>query len=169
MKVTMKMTGLREVEQMLTELPKAVGKRVLTKALMAGGEVIASAARTRAPVLTGNLRESVNVTAVKPKDHDAGKAAFGVGLRAGLSRGQAVGLARTANRAAGYDFAEVFVGTPAQAVPAWPQELGTINHPAQPFLRPAFEATKQRAADTIAFELFFEIERAAQRYRSRGR
>jgi len=167
-KVTMEIKGLQEVDRMLSELPKAVGKRVLTKALMAGGEEIARVARTRAPVLTGNLRESVNVTSVKPKDHNAGRAAFGAGLQAGLSRGQASQLAATANRAAGYDFAEVFVGTPSNAVPAWPQELGTINHSAQPFLRPAFEATKARAAQTIAFEIFYEIERAAARYRSRG-
>jgi HK97 gp10 family phage protein len=132
-------------------------------ALMEGGEIIARAARRNAPYRTGQLYEYINVTDVKPKDHNAGRAAFGVARASGLSARDAGAVSRAANRAAGYAFAEVFVGPSDAAVAAWPQEVGTINHPPQSFMRPAFDATVRQATETIAFEMMRLIEQAAAR------
>lgn len=156
--IKMEIKGLREVDAMLSELSKSVQKRVLTKALMAGGEVLARSARQKAPVDSGFLYEHIAVTDKKPDDVNVGAAGFHAARRAGLSGRQAGQVARAANRAAGFNQAEVYVGASKSAVAAWPQELGTVNHPAQPFLRPAFEETKQRIADMVAFELFAQIE-----------
>lgn len=167
--IEMKIEGLREVDAMMSSLPKGVQKRVMTKALMEGGEIIARAARAKAPVETGFLFEHITVTDKRPDDANVGAAAFGDARAAGLSARQAGQVARTANIAAGNHQATVWVGASKRAVAAWPQEIGTVNHPAHPYLRPAFEETKGRVAETIAFALFEQIEKATARARARAR
>src|SRR3546814_17879686 len=61
-KVTYKMTGLRELETTLRQIPKAMGRRAGLNALRQGGETIAKMARAIAPVDEGNLRESIDVS-----------------------------------------------------------------------------------------------------------
>ena len=167
--ITMEIEGLREVDAALSQLSKSVQKRVLTKALMAGGQILARSARAKAPRDTGYLYEHIEVTDLKPDDVSVGRAAYAEARAAGLSGRQAGSVAHAANRAAGFNQAEVYVGASKRAVAAWPQEIGTINHPAHPFLRPAFEETKGRVAETIAFELFDQIEKATARARARAR
>lgn len=166
--ISLKVSGLREVDKMLNDLSKGVQKRVLTKALMAGGEIIARAARLKAPRETGYLYEHIAVTDKRPDDANVGAAAYAEARSAGLTGRQAGQVARTANIAAGNHQAEVWVGASKSAVAAWPQEVGTINHPAHPFLRPAFEETKAKVADTIAFELFDQIQKATARAKVRA-
>lgn len=163
--IRMEIEGLREADAMLAELSKAVQKRVLTRALLAGGEIIARAARQKAPVESGFLYEHITVTDKRPDDANVGAAAYAEARSAGLSGGQAGQVARAANRAAGVNQAQVWVGASKRAVAAWPQEIGTINHPAQPYLRPAFEETRARVTEMVAFELFDQIERRAARAR----
>lgn len=161
--ITMKITGAKEADAMLSQLSKGVQKRVLTKALLSGGEIIARAARAKAPVLTGRLREFIDVTDKRPDDADVGAAAFGMAKQAGLSGAQAGQVARAANTASREYQAQVWVGASKRVAEAWPQEVGTINHPAHPYLRPAFEQTKAKVADTIAFEIFAGLESALRR------
>src|SRR3546814_14252375 len=61
-KVTYKMTGLRELETTLRQIPKAMVLRAGLNALRPGGERIAKMARAIAPVAAGNLRESFDVS-----------------------------------------------------------------------------------------------------------
>src|SRR5690606_2344940 len=57
---------------------------------------------------------------------------------------------------------EVFVG--AGPVPhAHLQEFGTAHHGPQPFARPAWDAAKGGAIDTVKSEMWSEIEKAAKR------
>lgn len=166
--ITMKITGLKEADAMLSQLSKSVQKRVLTKALLAGGEIVARSARAKAPVLTGRLREYIDVTDKRPDDADVGAAAFGLAKQAGLTGGQAGQVARAANVAAREYQAQVWVGASKRVAEAWPQEVGTVHHAAQPYLRPAFEETKSKVADTIAFEIFAGIESALRRRAAKG-
>lgn len=163
--ISMKIEGLREADAMLAAMSRAVQKRVLTKALLAGGEVIARAARQKAPIQSGFLYEHITVTDKRPDDANVGAAAYAAARSSGLTGKQAGHVARAANRAAGFNQAEVWVGASKRAVAAWPQEIGTINHSAQPYLRPAFEETKGRVAEMVAFELFDQIEQRARRAR----
>lgn len=166
--ISLDVSGLREVDKMLNDLSKGVQKRVLTKALLAGGEIIARSARQKAPRETGFLYEHITVTDKRPDDANVGKAAYGAARSAGLTGRQAGQVARAANRAAGLNQAEVWVGASKRAVAAWPQEVGTINHPAHPFLRPAFDENRALVADTIAFELFDQIQKATARAKARA-
>lgn len=136
----MHVAGLRELAQACRELPERVGRSALREATSAGAAVIREEAKARAPVYTGEvtaghpppgtLRKAVamyrNNSASGPL-----KQVFSVGVRHGKSR-QKVGKT---NRDAYY---WRFV------------EFGTAKMSARPFLRPAFEATKVRAVETIA-------------------
>src|SRR3546814_17349788 len=59
-KVTYKMTGLRELETTLRQIPKAMGRRAGLNELRQGGEPIAKMDRAIAPVDDGNLRDSID-------------------------------------------------------------------------------------------------------------
>ena len=62
---------------------------------------------------------------------------------------------------------EVFAG--AGALPqAHLQEFGTRHHPAQPFMRPAFDAEGRKTLDRLATEMWADIERTAARQARRA-
>jgi HK97 gp10 family phage protein len=132
----MRLEGLRELRAALAELPKATGKNVLRRALMNAGEPIEQAAAAAAPVLRGHLQRSVT-TGQK------------------LTRRQKAKHRKESE-------VEVFVGAGglAQAIQ---QEFGNVNHAAQPFLRPAWDANKVAVAKAIAGELAQEIEKTRAR------
>jgi HK97 gp10 family phage protein len=131
------MKGLRELEQALTELPKATARNTLNRVLKLAAEPVQRAWQAKAPRESGALAKSVIV-----------------GKR--LTRRQAKDAKRE-----GKFFAELHVGT---ADPAGvQQEFGNINHPAQPSGRPAWEQTQDMALATISVELGGEIEKARAR------
>jgi HK97 gp10 family phage protein len=138
-------SGLREFDRALGELPKATGKAVLRRALLKAGKPMAEDMRAKAPddPLTGgnDLRSSIAVgTKLSPRQARLHRRMF------------------RDDRAS----AEVFVG--AGPIPhAHLQEFGTVNHGPQPFARPAWDAGKGRALDTIGRELGGEITKAAAR------
>lgn len=135
-KVTYKMTGLKDLERALSQLPKAVGRRAGLNALRQGGEPIAKMARSLAPVDEGDLRESIDVKATL----------------APSQRGDKGALAPV----------EMYVG-PGQHPQAITQEFGTFKEPAQPFMRPAWDAQRVHALDIIGTALGIEIDKAAKR------
>ena len=130
--------GLRELERNLHELPRSVSKRVVRHALRKGGEPVIEAARARAPVKTGALRDSI-----------------GGGHR--LSKRQ-----KRLHRKESAE--EYFVGAGGKgARHAYLQEFGTVHHGPQPFLRPAFMVSQSEALRIIADELGKAVMRAAKR------
>lgn len=160
--VTVKVEGLRELERALGQFTKATARNVLKRVLVKAGEPIADRARQLVPVDEGHLKASIAVSTKKPKGADAGKAAFAAAMRGGASRGEA-GVALRAARAANPNaFAEAFVG-PGRHPQAIFQEFGTVNHPPQPFVRPAWDSQKTTALDIVRRDMSAEIEKAAQR------
>lgn len=130
--------GLRETQRALHKLPKATAKNILRRILMKRGKPIAEAAKERVPVDEGVLKESI---AVSPK----------------LSYRQ-----RKKHRKAHPDDVEVFVGA-GRNPQAHLQEFGTSKAPAQPFLRPAWDANKNGVLKGIKDDLWMEIKKAAAR------
>lgn len=141
-KVTFKMTGLRELERALGELPKATRRRVGLKVLREGGEPIAKAARALVRVRSGDLRESYDV---------------GTNL-APSQRGDRGAVAPV----------EVYVG-PGQNPQAITEEFGTFDQEAHPSLTPAWEGEKINALDIIGTKLGIEIENTARRLGPKGK
>jgi HK97 gp10 family phage protein len=139
---TVRVEGLAELEAALAELPKATGKNVLKRVLMAAAAPIEADAAAAAPHLTGRLRRDV-----------------ATGTR--LTRRQA-GLARKLGKSE----VEVHVGVKDPA--GVQNEFGNIHQPPQPFLRPAWDANKDSALETIASQLGEEIEKSAARLARRA-
>ncbi|MDW9877328.1 HK97 gp10 family phage protein [Sinorhizobium meliloti] len=135
--ITVKVAGLKDLENALKDLPQANAKAVLRRTLKEAGEPIAKTARSLAPKLDMHLSESIDVSTK-------------------LSRRQR-GLHKKESPV------EMFIG-PGPDPAAHLQEFGSgPGHHAQPFLRPAWDQNKDKALDTIANLTWVEIEKAAKR------
>lgn len=154
--VSFRMEGLRELDQALGELPKATAKNVLVRTLLAAGRPMQQQAQALAPARPAGAPQKTYVKsgAVRVRRPGTLKALVQIGTR--LTPRQA-----RAARQDGKDFAEVYVGTRDPI--ARLDEFGTADAPAHPFLRPAFEANKHQALETIRTVLGGEIEKAVQR------
>lgn len=138
--------GLRQLEAALSQLPKSTGKAVLRRVAKAALTPFDEAWRQKAPHLTGQLEESG-------------------GIATRLTRRQARLNRRREDRAS----IEMYSGPNNPA--AVPQEFGTFDQPAQPFMRPAWNANGQKALEIVKDQLGSEIEKAAARLarkRARG-
>lgn len=146
--------GLKELDTMLRQLPKAMGKTVLRKALKKAAIPIRDAAKEKVPRgPTGNLEESITIATR-------------------LTKSQRRGQIRQK------DTVEVFVGSTAPH--AHLIEWGTVERfrkgsrgatgkmPAVPFLTRAWDATKKEAWNILKKELANELVKAAERLRKRA-
>lgn len=133
--VTFKIEGLRETEAAMQELSKAAAKAQGRKALIAGGEVLASAAYRLAPKDEGYLADSI-----------------AVGTK--LTRRQRSSHRKQAD-------IEVFVGPNDPA--AVPQEFGWEGNPPQPFMRPAWDQTHVAVLKRITDQLMVGVSQAVVR------
>jgi HK97 gp10 family phage protein len=124
-----KIKGLAETVKALEVLPDKLVKKALRKALQAGGEVLGNAVMERTPVDTGLLRESVGL-AVTVHNDASGEANVGFGRQ---------------------DYVARFVEFGHRIVGHKPNKKDTGKHvPARPFIRPAFDASKDKAVETFA-------------------
>jgi HK97 gp10 family phage protein len=140
MSVKVRVEGLREVEQALSELKTATARSVGLKALRAGGEILARAARGLAPKDEMHLSESIDVGTKLTK------------RQAGLHVKES-------------DL-EVFVGPNDPA--AIQQEFGNFKDAPQPFLRPAWDETKDQVLQRIADELMVGVDQAVAKARAKA-
>jgi HK97 gp10 family phage protein len=137
MKIRVKVEGLSSLKDAFEELPKATGKNIMKRILKDRAVPLAAYAESLAPVRTGKLRMSISI-----------------GTK--LSRRQAA-LARDSK-----SYTEVYIG-PSPLAQATAQEFGTNRHAAQPFMRPAWDAFKDRLLEMLASDLWLEIKKAADR------
>lgn len=156
MKITGKITGLRQADDALRQMPVRVARRAVQSALGAGGAVIRDEARRRAPIgkgrphpKYGRLRRQIRVTVLRrAKGWRAvvhiGRAFWGVWLERGRS-------AFTIKRKRVLSDGQRFFGTKVRATPA------------RPFFRPAFDTKKLAALRRIAERLGENIAKEAAR------
>ncbi|MDX1219049.1 hypothetical protein CN188_09675 [Sinorhizobium meliloti] len=141
MRIKVKVEGFKELDKALQQLTRATAKGVARRVLAKAAEPIAEAGRANAPLgPTGNL-----------------KASYGVGTK--LTRRQSK-LHRKESPV------EVFVGPNDPA--AIQTEFGNEHQAAEPHMRPAWDANKDRALEIISEELGSEIEKAAARAAKRA-
>lgn len=160
---TVRIEGLKELEEALQELPRATGGNVLKRAILKPANVFRDYAAQLAPKRTGRLKQEIKVS--KPKIITAGKAAFAQAMREGATRAEAGQAARAANAAAGGKgrHAVVHVGPTHRGFYGLFGEFGTVHHPPHPFMRPAWDALAPSMGDMIRDTLAEEIEKARQR------
>jgi HK97 gp10 family phage protein len=139
MDVEMKLTGFDGLEKALDDLPKATSKNVVRRVLKKRGQPFADTARQLVPVDKGHLKKSITVGTKVAKTQ-----------RAEVKKLQAEG------------FVTMHIG-PGQDPAAHLQEFGSSEHPAQPYMRPAWDQNKDSVLDGMADDLWKEINKAAQR------
>lgn len=134
-----KVEWLKGSDKALAEVgSKATQKNVLVRTLKKAAKPIDDEASSLAPRDTGILQISV-ITGTQ------------------LTRSQR----SSAYRAGKLGVAEVHVGTDLSR--GLFQEFGTYKMVAQPFMRPAWEANKDKALSIIGTELWVEIRKASER------
>ncbi|NWJ24768.1 HK97-gp10 family putative phage morphogenesis protein [Rhizobium sp. RM] len=140
---TTKITGLKELDRALGQLPEAVAKQTLRRVLKEAAEPLARRARQLAPRDEFHLYDSVDVSTRLSKRQSA-----------------------LHKKEGGQSFQEMFVGTNNPA--GVQQEFGNDRHAAQPFMRPAWDGEQVPTLDRIANSLWTEIEKSARRNAKRG-
>lgn len=183
MKITAKVTGFKELEAALQQLDKAATRKATAKrALVRAGEPVAAKARSLAPVDDGVLSGNIVVSA-KIKG-EAGKAAYAQTMRKTAGNKVMANKAmRDARREAKGTMPPVmmFVGPTTRVYHAHLVEFDTAPHinggkfagtkhpgtKAQPFMRPAWDATSGTALDLIGDTLREEIMKAVARQSKR--
>lgn len=139
--VTMTIIGLSDTAAAMMELKTATARNQMRQALLAGGEVLAQAARSLAPVDQGWLRESIGAS---PKLS---------GRQASMHVPQAE--------------VEVFVG-PSSSPKAIVQEFGSFDQPPQPYMRPAWLRTQQAVLKRVTDEVIVRVHAALARARRKA-
>lgn len=133
---TFKIEGLAELDEALTELPKATARNVLKRVLTEQGQPIKDDGERMAPRDKRGLKASYTVTTK-------------------LSRRQK-GLNRKESDV------EVYIG-PGPAAKSVQTEFGNAHQAAHPHLRPAFDGNVMKVLSGIKTSLENEIEKARQR------
>lgn len=127
----MKVQGLQEATQALRELDRKAQKRIVRKALRAGGKVIQDKARTEAPTRTGALKRNVKIRGGRASK---GSVALNIGIGARDFTGKTFygGFVQYGHR-----IGKRALGSKRKLVP--PNE----------FLTRAFDATKEQAVTVV--------------------
>lgn len=133
MKVRVRFEGGKELDAALSQFTPAKRRAIGRKALDEAGEIMAKAARSMVPVDTGGLRESIDVS----------------GTLSRTQKGQHHKIAEQ----------ERFVG-PDSRPQGHLREFGGDGNPPQPYMRPAFDQTKEAVLKRIGDELWLGIDKA---------
>jgi len=136
--VKMEVHGLKELERKLLEMSPKLAKNALRAAVAAGARVVAAEARKNVPVDSGTLRRSIYTKQIREESGDT-QQTFYVGARQGKKE--------QAKKRDGWYFPFV--------------EFGTEKMAARPFMRPAFESTKDAAVQAIKTRLAERIDKLA--------
>lgn len=136
-KTSFKVEGVSElVEALLEELPKATATNVQKRALQKAAEPIERDAKSMAPHKTGTLQERINInTKLSPRQKRL------------LSKESKI---------------EIYVGPPSMAR-GIVAEFGSVKQSPHAFMRPAWDANKKSAFDSLKKDLTDEIEKARVR------
>lgn len=140
--VTIKTEGFKELGEALQDLKKSTNRNVVRRSMLEALGVFVDQAKARAPVNFGDLE-------------------------AGISEGTK--LTRRQRRLKGptpTGYVEVYAGTsdPTGIF----QEFGTSRHSPNPFMRPAWDATKMKILEDLKKALTENIEKATERARRKA-
>lgn len=134
--INLDFSGLDEIARDLETLSRAENNKVLRDATRAGAEVLREEVIQRAPERTGKMKK--NVVILIQKARRRGEISSGVHIRG-------------VNPRTGNSDNTMKANNPRNAFYWRFVELGTVNMPAHPFVRPAFD-TRQEQAAQVAME-----------------
>lgn len=149
----MKIEGLAELQAKLQDLGAELGQKILRTAARRAFKPVLDAAKGKAPVDTGNLRDAIKIASVKPKAGDTVVA---------------VGLIVTNNAPKGRVTSEqIESGAPRDPYYWIFAERGKSGQAAKPFLRPALDGNSEQVLSNLKKELEAAIQRAVKRKRGK--
>ncbi|EPB6465817.1 HK97-gp10 family putative phage morphogenesis protein [Cronobacter dublinensis] len=134
--INLDFSGLDEIARDLETLSRAENNKVLRDATRAGAEVLREEVIQRAPERTGKMKK--NVVILTQKARRRGEISSGVHIRG-------------VNPRTGNSDNTMKANNPRNAFYWRFVELGTVNMPAHPFVRSAFD-TRQEQAAQVAME-----------------
>lgn len=130
--ISLDFSGLEAISRDMELLSRAENNKVLRDATRAGAEVLRDAVIERAPERTGKLKKNVVVLTQKSKRR--GEISSGIHIRGrNMRSGNSDNSMKASDRRNAFYWRFV--------------ELGTINMPPHPFIRPAFDVAQDIAAD----------------------
>lgn len=135
-KTEIKISGAKELDKVLSLLPKRLQRKVLIQALRAGAKPMLEEARDNIQVDSGLTRKDIKIRAVPARESSV----------------PAVAIAGS-NAKSGRAYIMRFL------------ERGTSKMPAKPFLRPAFDNNAERSLVIVGKELGQRIEDEAGKLR----
>lgn len=141
--IKMKFEGGKDLEKALMGLKTTTAKSVSRRVLKKSGQPLADRANANAPEDQGDLSKS-----------------YGVSTRLNASQKR---------KARGQDRDDVFVYVGTNNPAGLQQEFGNVLHPAQPHLRPAWDALLPSIFNSIRDGMAFEVEKTVQRQRKRSK
>lgn len=129
--MTFQIEGMKELDNRLQKLERKAQKKVLRKALAAGGRVIVKAAKKNVDPKYKKLKKAITAKA---------KVKGGGGQPVKVPSGEIIYIKSKAE-------ASVSIGFPREVL--YFVELGTSQHPARPFLRPAIDTQGDAAVNAF--------------------
>lgn len=133
---------LHGIEEDLIALGPKIAKRLFRRALTSVGEVWKADVKSKVPVLSGDLRDSIDYVVKTSPKNDIGTVTVGPTYTSPKGK-------NTAESPGVYG---MFV------------ELGlkTKKYPSQPYMRPVFDATAEQVIDLFALHLREDLEEAVK-------
>ena len=160
---TFELEGLEELDKMLQELPKSMGRSVMRKVLRKAAKPTEVAAKANVPKGdTGNLQDSIGISSRltknqrRHKSRNRDEVEVYVGSNAPHAHLVEFGTQERFRGAQGARSARTYTGG------------STGIMPANPFLTRAWDATKRKALVIIRDELAAELPKAAARLLKRA-
>lgn len=148
MAIDIEVDGLDELEAKLLELDKRVATRVVRGALRKSGQIVADSAKTKVPVDSGALKESIGTIARKGK----GKRTF-----------QSLFVAPRERNKSAVAIANTFREDPIKGIfYGHIVEKGYGRQRPQPFLRPALDENVNEVVETFSKALNEAIKRVTR-------
>jgi HK97 gp10 family phage protein len=163
---TAKVVGLHELDAKLSELGDKAAKRIMGAGLRAAGEVFAEAVRARAPVRSGGAGGSALPPGALKNDigyhvggtEDGGRPLPAVFVRPGKYTQRVANWVEYGHRQVHGGYLKLNRATGQRRGPG--RETGAV--PAHPFIRPAYEAARERAAQACCDAIAKGVEKAAK-------
>jgi len=142
--VNLDFSGLEDIARDLETLSRAENNKVLRDATRAGADVLKTEVINRAPVRTGKIKK--NVVVVTQRSRRRGEISSGVHIRG-------------VNPRTGNSDNTMKASNPRNAFYWRFVELGTVNMPAHPFVRPAFDTRQEEAAEAAIARMNSAIDK----------
>ncbi|HDR2642814.1 TPA: HK97 gp10 family phage protein [Enterobacter asburiae] len=143
--ISLDFSGLEEISRDLELLSRAENNKVLRDATRAGAEVLKDEVIERAPERTGKLKK--NVVVVTQKSRRRGEISSGIHIR---GRNMRTGNSDNTMKAS----------DPRNAFYWRFVEMGTVNMPPHPFIRPAFDVRQEQATEVAIRRMNQAIDEA---------